>query len=673
MRAATAALIVSSLFLAAPALATTWMGDEVECPVCKSKNAFKGIGSYGSYVYRWPSKCQYVYWPFTDDPSVYSCSHCRYTAFISDFGALPADKVDAVKKALEGTALPEATEYSRIPMTARLEVAEKVYQAIGQDDLKWSRFYRVLAYHYGQDGEDAKASAARRKALAAAQRAAALPENAGIKKELLVITGAMRMFLGESEAAAGDFDAAAKLKIALKDPEESEGFDGYLTTLIEELRKGLPPAQVSRKDDRCEPVCSPECWKRPALAPWQKLERGLLMKDAGELGMERYRKCPRDVPPGASSFCTPRHESAPALKPSRRWTTIADVVKQHGPATAVEIAEGGKAKRFFWGPIYLVAKDEKSVPEAQGVDAILMADDRKEENKINGAVYARLGATGPAAVEVRGTPAGARIELTDEGPEPKEAKVPGRIEGLATKTYKLLVEAPGHHRFETEVFAEPGFVARFDVELKANQPWEAVVADHFALSLEALRRKAFDRCGSCFDGERFEIAPILPAGKSTKVREMVTRNGPAVVEDGLYEKKPVKRFFWGPAFVVAAGMDAVPVAGGVDFLLDKLLRRGFETAEVRSATYKVRPDAKPSSTTGGLEVTCSLPEAEVTATGPTGKMLKGKTPWKGAALPAGEYEIQVSKPGHSEFKTKVLVEPGFDTSVNAYLYSTKDG
>jgi len=84
-------LAVAVLTTAATLVATTWTPSEVTCPICHTKNKFRTIMSYGSYVYGWPSKFQMVYWPSTDESSVYTCKECHLSAFMWDFEKIPAD------------------------------------------------------------------------------------------------------------------------------------------------------------------------------------------------------------------------------------------------------------------------------------------------------------------------------------------------------------------------------------------------------------------------------------------------------------------------------------------------------------------------------------------------------------------------------------------------------
>ncbi len=109
-------------------IATTWAPMDVQCPVCHTKNSFNSIMSYGTYIYGWPSKFQNIFWPATDGSSLYTCKHCYFTAFLWDYDKLPAAKIAEVRRVLEGISLDAKYEqYTSIPMSKRLVIAEKVY------------------------------------------------------------------------------------------------------------------------------------------------------------------------------------------------------------------------------------------------------------------------------------------------------------------------------------------------------------------------------------------------------------------------------------------------------------------------------------------------------------------------------------------------------------------
>lgn len=235
----------------------TWFPQEFECPVCKTKNTFMVVGSYGSYIYADPSKYQLIFWPYTDTPSWYSCKKCRLSIFMGDFEDIPPNKIADLRKMLETTSLPAQPErgpqesmknppYLDVPTVLRVSVAEKVYKTLGKtDDAFWDHFYRVLAYHYDGDGKTAEAEAARRKSIAITEKLLKAKSD-GKRKELLYVLGAMRHFVGEDTAALKALEEAATL--TYKDnaqPAESTGYDQYLTQSIKEyvemLKKGEGP------------------------------------------------------------------------------------------------------------------------------------------------------------------------------------------------------------------------------------------------------------------------------------------------------------------------------------------------------------------------------------------------------------------------------------------------
>lgn len=137
--------------------ATTWFPVEKTCPVCKHKNKFKEVGSYGSYLFQWPSKHQYVYWPLTDSQSVYSCSNCHFSTYMWDFDSIPLNKIDAIKSFLKTVNLnTEYKRYTDTPITIRLEIAEETYKILGRDNEFWCHFHRLLGFHYDKSTNSKK-------------------------------------------------------------------------------------------------------------------------------------------------------------------------------------------------------------------------------------------------------------------------------------------------------------------------------------------------------------------------------------------------------------------------------------------------------------------------------------------------------------------------------------
>ncbi len=210
--------------------ATTWTEKEFTCPLCATKNIFRVIMSYGTYIYSWPSKYQLIYWPVTDSNSVYCCKTCYLSMFMWDYENLAKDKLPAIKKQLEGVQIQSPfSDYAKVPMSQRLEIAEKVYRGLNMPDAFWCRFYRILGYHFAQEKNPAKADESRKQALGVAQKMLGDKEREIPAKELWVITGAMKHFLKDDDGAIADLNQALKVKYQNKslDDEKNKGLGKF--------------------------------------------------------------------------------------------------------------------------------------------------------------------------------------------------------------------------------------------------------------------------------------------------------------------------------------------------------------------------------------------------------------------------------------------------------------
>lgn len=234
-------LILGVLFLMTYNVsATTWFPVEHTCPICKHKHKYQEIGSYGGYIYHWPSKYQYVYWPLTDLPSVYCCPKCHFSTYMWDFDSIPENKVDTLTKFLATAKLDkEYKDYVDIPMTTRLEIAENVYKILGRDNEFWCKFNRVKGYHYDQEKNNDNAKGSRLKSLNFARLMLSDSTYLGQEKEIVVIIAAMHNFTGQKDSALVYLDKASLLTYENKKwkEEKVKGFDGYLSELIKQYKE----------------------------------------------------------------------------------------------------------------------------------------------------------------------------------------------------------------------------------------------------------------------------------------------------------------------------------------------------------------------------------------------------------------------------------------------------
>ena len=214
--------------------ATTWFPSKHTCPVCNHTDTYQQWGSYGSYIYNWPSKYQYVYWPLTDDQSIYCCPNCYFSAYLWDFDSIAPDRIDTIARFLKTVIIDKNyKDYLDIPATTRLEIAENIYKILGQNDMFWCQFYRVLGYYLEDEDNTVKARESRLKALEIARTMLSDTAYIGQNKELLFIIAAMHNFTGDKDSALFYLEKASKLTYQNTKwkEENAKGLDNYLSEL----------------------------------------------------------------------------------------------------------------------------------------------------------------------------------------------------------------------------------------------------------------------------------------------------------------------------------------------------------------------------------------------------------------------------------------------------------
>ncbi|MCP4146199.1 MAG: hypothetical protein GY757_00480 [bacterium] len=246
-------IFMAALFFSQNVIAVTMAKSKVKCPVCETKNGFMVLMSYGSYVYaKYP--LQTVNWPVTQDFPHYICSQCKYAALSWDFQKLPKELIPAVKETLRTIEFNEKFEgryedYRDIPISRRLEVAEKVYKLYKKKDEFWSRYYRLMAYHYGIEKKKDKEIAMRKKALSIISEMLQKKEYTGIQKELFLYSGAMKYLLNKNEEALADFKKGLKSRFYQEDTGSvrNNQIDGYYGDYLMEYITILLKAEKEAK------------------------------------------------------------------------------------------------------------------------------------------------------------------------------------------------------------------------------------------------------------------------------------------------------------------------------------------------------------------------------------------------------------------------------------------
>jgi len=256
--------ILIILFFVSISNATTWFPSTHICPVCSKANKYQDIGSYGSYIYNWPSKYQYIYWPLTDEPSIYCCVDCGFSCYMWDFDDLPEENIESIKSMLETVKFDKKyDDYLDVPIMTRLEIAENVYSLLDKDDSFWCDFYRICAYHselgttneeqhFGgttSKGDDADVDLAYEFRIKSKQLAFKMLNdslNTGKEKENAYIVGAMYYFTNEVDSALFYMKIAKDYYYTNNEWEDDNitGFNTYLDELITDYIE-----IIEKKDD----------------------------------------------------------------------------------------------------------------------------------------------------------------------------------------------------------------------------------------------------------------------------------------------------------------------------------------------------------------------------------------------------------------------------------------
>lgn len=232
--------------------AITWFPKEFTCPIDQEKNTFMVIGSYGSYIYSYPSKYQWLFFPDTANNNFYMCKKCHLTTYMWDFDDFPADKVKAVRSMLAEVKFEKKFDnYNTVPVSERLEVMEKVYGELDKDELWWERFNRIKGYHYGKEGKAEKAREARLRSLETITTELKKKESEIPKKLLYYISGSMKHFLSDDTGAKADFNTALETKYFSKgdDDEENKNAETGMNERLNDYLKIIESKDSPRSAD----------------------------------------------------------------------------------------------------------------------------------------------------------------------------------------------------------------------------------------------------------------------------------------------------------------------------------------------------------------------------------------------------------------------------------------
>ena len=213
---------------AAPSLAITWTNSEVEDPIAPERTCLvHEPTSYGSYIYNWPSKYDFVFWPFTDPGGIWHCKHTGFTALIGDFEDLSDSEIVTIRTYL-------ATNYDgNDDLETRLTLLEGIYGLREKEPHFRNTLLRVLAQLYLRTGNLDRANGYRKTAFE--QIKAFLDDDLPdlTRFEYLYLAANYARQFGDAAASDRYLAELEETINANSDPELS-GYVGYLAELAKE-------------------------------------------------------------------------------------------------------------------------------------------------------------------------------------------------------------------------------------------------------------------------------------------------------------------------------------------------------------------------------------------------------------------------------------------------------
>ncbi len=217
-----------------PSLATTWFDDEAIDPISGETTKVQSIGSSGSYIYRWDSKYDAVYWPLTTEAYIRFNTNSGYIAFGSDFEEISTNEIQKVKMYLSENYDPKHLPQSHLE---KLQWLEKIYSQRDTNDEFFIRHYCLLSYLHRNDKE--KASQYRKTALKRIEKYLKTAEPSFYRSQLYIVAGFYSKLLGNDAKSEVFWTSPGRLNVDKETTDDAmEYLEGILNSIkTEEYKK----------------------------------------------------------------------------------------------------------------------------------------------------------------------------------------------------------------------------------------------------------------------------------------------------------------------------------------------------------------------------------------------------------------------------------------------------
>ncbi|MDX1706206.1 hypothetical protein [Pseudidiomarina sp.] len=240
MKTTIALILLGYLIFISAANSTSWGESEVADPLlpgetCKVREPM----SYGSYIYRWESKYDQVFWPLIDMEGIWHCEKSGFMALIGDFELNPEEAL-RIKTFLD---THPAAPVSRADKLVRLDA---LYALRDKNADYRNIVSRVLARQYQSMKDYETANQYRAEAFAAFEGILAQPDLDLAKRAQYLYLGVNYARQFGQMALSEDYER--RLSIVMTDAQGTEA-----EYFIEYIRELLPDSQYITPDGPLDP------------------------------------------------------------------------------------------------------------------------------------------------------------------------------------------------------------------------------------------------------------------------------------------------------------------------------------------------------------------------------------------------------------------------------------